>query len=183
MTSSPPSLALPDGALYTLTWSIPHQFGGLTKSLLQRSCQIATASGREVVVITLAAQPNLDDERASLRERGLLVDGVSILNLWEELGQADDDIWADAPFDPTIRAVELDGSRPTTSARSSSRRQRPRPPAVADARRDQHPDASAATRSSAPRSGTATARSAAAGTACGRSGDGGSTARSRGRRT
>ena len=103
MTSPPPSLALPDGALYALTWSIPRQFGGLTKSLLQRSCQLATASGREVVVITLAVQPDLDADRASLRERGLLVDGVSILNLWEELGRADDNIWADAPFDTTVQ--------------------------------------------------------------------------------
>ena len=107
MTS--PSLVLPEGALYTLTWSIPRQFGGLTKSLLQRSCQIATASGREVVVITLAAQADLAADRASLRERGLLVDGVSILNLWEDLGQANDDDWATAPFDPTITASELNG--------------------------------------------------------------------------
>ncbi len=107
MTSFP--LALPDGALHCLTWSIPRQFGGLTKSLLQRSCQLATASGREVVVITLAAQAGLDQERISLRERGLLVDGVSLLNLWEELGRADDDLWTSAPFDPSIATPELDG--------------------------------------------------------------------------
>ncbi len=101
------SLVLPDGGLYALTWSIPRQFGGLTKSLLQRSCQLASASGREVTVITLAAQPDLDDDRASLRERGLLVDGVSILNLWEQLSRADDDIWADVPFDPSITTSEI----------------------------------------------------------------------------
>jgi poly(glycerol-phosphate) alpha-glucosyltransferase len=105
MTS--PSLELPDGNLYVLTWSIPRQFGGLTKSLLQRACQLATASGREIVVITLSDQPNLDEERAALRERGLLVEGVSILNLWEELDRAADDVWADAPFDPTITSAEL----------------------------------------------------------------------------
>ncbi len=102
-----PSLVLPDGHLYVLTWSIPRQFGGLTKSLLQRACQLATASGREVVVITVSDQPALDEERATLRERGLLVDGVSILNLWEELDRAGDDVWADAPFDPTVSAAEL----------------------------------------------------------------------------
>ncbi len=105
MTS--PSLELPDGNLYVLTWSIPRQFGGLTKSLLQRACQLATASGREIVVITLSDQPNLDEERATLRERGLLVEGVSILNLWEELDRAGDDVWADAPFDPSVTAAEL----------------------------------------------------------------------------
>lgn len=101
--------ALPDGTLYALTWSIPRQFGGLTKSLLQRSCQLATVFGREVVVITLAAQGSLDDERASLRERGLLVDGVSLLNLWEELGATPDGIWTTAGFDPTITGPELHG--------------------------------------------------------------------------
>jgi poly(glycerol-phosphate) alpha-glucosyltransferase len=106
MTSPP--LVLPDGALYTLTWSIPSQFGGLTKSLFQRSCQLATASGRDVTVITLDSIPDLDAERASLRERGLLVDGVSILNMWEELKQADDGIWATAPFDPSITEPALD---------------------------------------------------------------------------
>ena len=102
-------LVLPDGGLYALTWSIPRQFGGLTKSLLQRSCQLATASGRDVTVITLAAQPDLDDDRASLRERGLLVDGVSILNLWEELGRTDDNLWADVPFDPDVTMSQLHG--------------------------------------------------------------------------
>jgi len=109
-------LTLPEGTLCTLTWSIPRQFGGLTKSLLQRSCQLATASGREIIVITLSAQSNLDAERESLRERGLLVDGVSILNLWEELGKADDDVWATAPFDPTIAEPELDTVGPAALA-------------------------------------------------------------------
>lgn len=103
------SLRLPEGSLVALTWSIPHQFGGLTKSLLQRSSQLATASGREVVVITLAAQSNLDEERVSLRERGLMVEGVSLLNLWEDLAAAPDDVWSTAGFDPGISAPELDG--------------------------------------------------------------------------
>ena len=104
-----PALVLPDGALFALTWSIPEEFGGLTKSLFQRSCQLARASGRDVTVITLDALPDLDADRASLRERRLLVDGVSILNLWEELKQADDGIWATAPFDPSITEPALDG--------------------------------------------------------------------------
>ncbi len=108
-------LILPDGTLVALTWSIPHQFGGLTKSLLQRSSQIAAASGREVVVITLAAQDNLEEERVSLRERGLMVDGVSLLNLWEDLARADDDIWSSAGFDPGITEPELGGPSDTVA--------------------------------------------------------------------
>ncbi|MGH3457739.1 glycosyltransferase [Aeromicrobium sp.] len=103
-----PSVVLPDGALRVLTFSVPHEFGGLTKSMLQRSCQLAAASGREVVILTLAFLPDLDDTRAALRERALLIDGVSIINLWEELGQADDSVWATAGFDPDITAPELE---------------------------------------------------------------------------
>lgn len=102
------SLTLPDGSLRALAWEIPHQMGGRTKAMLQRSCQMVAASGRDVVVMTLAHQVDLDDIRASLRDRGLLIDGVTILNMWEELGAADDGVWTTAPFDPSVTSPVLD---------------------------------------------------------------------------
>ena len=103
---------LPEGALFALTTRVPHTFGGLTKAMLQRSVQFAETTGRDVVVLTLSWEPELDDIRASLRERGLLVDGVTILNLWEELEEAGDEVWTSAPFDPTVSAAELDPDDP-----------------------------------------------------------------------
>jgi len=95
---------LPDGDLCALTWEIPHQFGGLTKSMLQRSCQLARHFDRDVRILTLAHQPDLDTIRADLAERGLLIPGVTIDNLWEDLVLASDADLRAAPFDPSVDA-------------------------------------------------------------------------------
>ena len=99
--------ALPRGDLCALTWEIPHNFGGMTKSMLQRSCQLATHFGRDVRVLTLAHQPDLDAVRADLVGRGLLVPGVTIQNLWEDLRVTSDADLASAPFDPSVSASTL----------------------------------------------------------------------------
>ncbi|MDX6232907.1 MAG: hypothetical protein QOH68_1907 [Nocardioidaceae bacterium] len=99
--------ALPQGDLCSLTWEIPHDFGGLTKSLLQRSCQLAIHFGRDVRVLTLAHQPDLDAIRTDLVGRGLLVPGVTIQNLWEDLLVTPDADLASAPFDPSVSASTL----------------------------------------------------------------------------
>jgi poly(glycerol-phosphate) alpha-glucosyltransferase len=99
--------ALPDGDLCALTWEIPHTFGGLTKSMLQRSCQLATHFGRNVRVLTLAHQPDLDAIRADLTGRGLLVPGVTIENLWEDLLATSDADLTTAPYDPSVSAPVL----------------------------------------------------------------------------
>lgn len=94
--------AMPRGDLFALTWEIPHEFGGLTKSMLQRSCQLATHLGRDVSVLTLAHQPDLGTIRADLVARGLLVPGVSIRNVWEDLLVTSDEEIEAAPFDPSV---------------------------------------------------------------------------------
>jgi poly(glycerol-phosphate) alpha-glucosyltransferase len=99
--------ALPTGDLCSLTWEIPRGFGGLTKSLLQRSCQLATHFGRDVRVLTLAHQADLDAVRADLAGRGLLVPGVTIQNLWEDLLVAPDADLASAPFDASVSVSTL----------------------------------------------------------------------------
>jgi poly(glycerol-phosphate) alpha-glucosyltransferase len=130
------SHVLPEGGLYALTFEIAHRFGGLTKAMLQRSGQFAAVTGRDVVVMTVGWEPELDDIRASVRERGLLADGVSILNLWEDLEEAGDDVWASAPFDPTITTAELESGddrvleirRPDGSVRARQLWRRPERP-------------------------------------------------------
>ncbi len=99
--------ALPPGDLCSLTWEIPDNFGGMTKSLLQRSCQLAAHFGRDVRVLTLAHQPDLDAIRADLAERGLLVPGVTIQNLWEDLLVTSDTDLQAAPYDPSVSAPVL----------------------------------------------------------------------------
>jgi poly(glycerol-phosphate) alpha-glucosyltransferase len=99
--------ALPSGDLCALTWEIPDNFGGMTKSMLQRSCQLAAHFGRDIRVLTLAHQPDLDAVRADLVGRGLLVPGVTIQNLWEDLLVTPDADLASAPFDPSVSAPTL----------------------------------------------------------------------------
>ena len=132
-----PSLVLPDGALYTLTWSIPRQFGGLTKSLLQRSCQLATASGREVV----DHHPRRPAEsrrgtRVPARARAAGRRGLDPRTCGRSWGGPT------TTSGPTPRSTRpsqgrAPGSRRRRRRDPASRRQRPRPPAVADARRVQ----------------------------------------------
>ena len=99
--------ALPDGDLYALTWEIPDNFGGMTKSLLQRSCRLAAHFGRDVRILTLAHQPDLHAIRADLVERGLLAPGVTIQNLWEDVLVTSDADLRTAPFDPSVSEPAL----------------------------------------------------------------------------
>jgi len=97
-----PEVHLPEGRHIAITWEIPDNFGGLTKAMLMRSCHLAQHGGVEVQVLTFRHQPDLDAIRDDLRRRGLLVPGVELVNLWEQLGELDDIALAAAPFDPTV---------------------------------------------------------------------------------
>lgn len=95
-----PVPALPDGRQFALTWEIPDNFGGLTKAMLQRSGAFAASGDRPVSILTFALQLNLEDIRADLRTRGLLGEGVTINNLWEDVRALPDDILRKAVVDP-----------------------------------------------------------------------------------
>ena len=68
-----------------MTWGIPDSYGGMTTALLQRSRAFVRLGGVPVDVLTFDARPDYDDVRARLRERGELIDGVRLLNLYEWL--------------------------------------------------------------------------------------------------
>lgn len=91
---------LPDGHHFALTWEIPDNFGGLTKAMLQRSCAFSESAGTPVSILTFALQTNLDEVRADLKARGLLTEGVTLHNLWEDLRVLSDDVLRTAQFDP-----------------------------------------------------------------------------------
>ncbi|MDQ3158043.1 MAG: glycosyltransferase [Actinomycetota bacterium] len=91
---------LPAGRQFALTWEIPDNFGGLTKAMLQRSHAFAESAGSPVSILTFSLQPNLDEVRADLRTRGLLGDGATLHNLWEDLRAMPDDMLREAEVDP-----------------------------------------------------------------------------------
>lgn len=99
-----PTAVLPEGHHVAVTWDIPDKFGGLTKAMLQRSCLFAQHADVTVDVLTFALQPRLNEIRTDLRERGLLVGGVTLVNMWEELRDFDQGRLRQAEFDPAVTA-------------------------------------------------------------------------------
>ncbi|MFF2389990.1 glycosyltransferase [Agromyces sp. NPDC058104] len=68
-----------------MTWSIPDDYGGMTGALLARSSSFARLGGVEVDVLTFDARPDTRELEQRLRDRGAIVDGVGIVNLYDWL--------------------------------------------------------------------------------------------------
>ncbi|RAE80726.1 hypothetical protein DN545_42190, partial [Burkholderia multivorans] len=75
--------------VYDLTWSIPDEFGGLTKVMLRRSRNFVTRLGMSVDVLTLDYRLDVSEARARLRESGELIDGMELRNAWSEVAAFD----------------------------------------------------------------------------------------------
>ncbi|MEO6473101.1 MAG: glycosyltransferase, partial [Aeromicrobium sp.] len=94
-----PDPGLPQGRQFALTWNIPENFGGLTKAMLQRSGAFATTAGTPVSILTFSLQSNIDKVRTDLLARGLLGDGVTLHNLWEDVRELPDEALREAKYD------------------------------------------------------------------------------------
>lgn len=86
-----PDLKLPAGTQYALTVSIPENYGGMTSSMLQRSRAFVTYAGVDVTILTYEHNAGLDAMRARLRDRGAIIDGITVANLWEDVRTWEDD--------------------------------------------------------------------------------------------
>lgn len=75
--------------VYDLTWSIPDDFGGLTKVMLRRSRNFVTLLGLRVDVLTLDYRLDVSEARVRLRESGELIDGMELRNVWSEVAAFD----------------------------------------------------------------------------------------------
>ena len=78
-----PKVAFPRGRQFAMTWSVPDDFGGMTSALLHRSRAFVRLGGVPVDVLTF--DPGLDvvATEQRLRERGELIDGMRLLNLYD----------------------------------------------------------------------------------------------------
>ena len=76
---------MPQGRQFALTWSIPDDFGGMTAAMLHRSAAFARLGGVPVDVLTFDARPDTPRLEQELRGRGVLADGVRVLNLYDWL--------------------------------------------------------------------------------------------------
>lgn len=82
-------LDLPHGNHYVITTDIGLQFAGMATALLFRSKCFAEISGTPVTILTYD-HGDYGVIRRDLTKRGLLASGVSIVNLFEDLG-----VWSD----------------------------------------------------------------------------------------
>lgn len=76
---------LPAGRHLALTWSITDDYGGMTAAMLARTRAFVRHGGVSVDVLTLDEQPDYAAREARLRERGEIIDGMRLLNLWDWL--------------------------------------------------------------------------------------------------
>ena len=77
-----PDAGLPEGRYLSCAFRVSLDAGGQTRALLMRNRILARAGVRPDVVV-LGAAPDYDARREELLERGLLADGVGLLNIYE----------------------------------------------------------------------------------------------------
>jgi poly(glycerol-phosphate) alpha-glucosyltransferase len=77
----PPLRPLPEAHYVFVVGAIPRNFGGRTASILHKCRLLKELGGVGSTIVTLNYSSEVDDIAADLRRRGLLVDGVEIVNL------------------------------------------------------------------------------------------------------
>jgi poly(glycerol-phosphate) alpha-glucosyltransferase len=92
---SKPQVSLPDARYFAVTWGIPDAYGGMTSVLLHRSRAFQRLGGKAVDILTFDARPDYPALEQSLRDRGELLPGIRLINLWDWL--RDHDTPANAP--------------------------------------------------------------------------------------
>jgi poly(glycerol-phosphate) alpha-glucosyltransferase len=79
---------LPSGRYLTITIDVHPDYGGQTRALLMRN-RIFAKEGANADVLMVGATSDLDWRRETLRERGLLSDGLDLLNIYEHYRDTD----------------------------------------------------------------------------------------------
>jgi poly(glycerol-phosphate) alpha-glucosyltransferase len=78
-----PEIQLPEGRYFSLTRLIRGKSSGQTRALLTRNRLLAQHAGIEPTLLTFDSWPRYPRVRATLRERGHLVDPMRLLNIFE----------------------------------------------------------------------------------------------------
>ncbi len=80
-----PPVPLPDGRHFAVTWSIADHVAGLTSAMLRRSRAFVRLGGVSVDILSVDARPDYPELEQRLRERGELIDGMRLVNVWDWL--------------------------------------------------------------------------------------------------
>jgi poly(glycerol-phosphate) alpha-glucosyltransferase len=78
-----PEIEMPAGQYFSLSGMMTATSGGQTRALLMRNRLLARRCGIEPTLLTFDARPHYPQTRAGLREQGLLVDPMRLLNIFE----------------------------------------------------------------------------------------------------
>jgi poly(glycerol-phosphate) alpha-glucosyltransferase len=87
-----PGTTLPEGRYLSCAFRVSLDAGGQTRALLMRNRILARAGARPDLLV-LGAAPDYDERREELLERGLLADGIGLLNIYEHYRERG---WGDA---------------------------------------------------------------------------------------
>ncbi|WP_125206517.1 MULTISPECIES: glycosyltransferase [Isoptericola] len=87
----------PQGSYAAATWSIPSDYGGMTSALLRRSRTFVEEAGVPVQILTFSATLDVEAMQTTLLERGELVPGVTLHNVWEDIRALPDERVAPQP--------------------------------------------------------------------------------------
>ena len=74
---------MPEGRYLSLSGELLATTGGQTRALLMRNRLLAVKAGIEPVILTFNIRPYYPEVRESLRRQGQLVDGMTLLNIFE----------------------------------------------------------------------------------------------------
>ena len=83
----PPLRPLPVARYVFVVGAVPRHFGGRTASILNKCRLLKQLGGVDSTIVTLNYSSEIDDIATDLRRRGLLVDGVEIVNLHDYFDQ------------------------------------------------------------------------------------------------
>lgn len=103
-------IELPAGTHYASMWDIPDEYAGMTASMLQRSRAFVIHGQVDVTILTFQHRRSFDEVRDRLRASGAMIDGMRLINVWEDMSSWTDDQLR-AAIDTFDRPV-LDGWEP-----------------------------------------------------------------------
>jgi hypothetical protein len=95
---------LPKAKYAFVVGAVPRNFGGRTASILNKCRLLKELGGVDSTIVTLNYSAEVDDIAADLRRRGLLVDGVEIVNLHDYFDEQSTGV-----ADPVEHTVEEPG--------------------------------------------------------------------------
>ena len=110
-TPTVPQFSLPEGMYLSISFTVRARFGGQTRALLMRNRFFTQYAGVDTNVLTFDCPPVYPAQREQLIERGDLIPGMRLLNIYEDYRDADlitgEPLGGPLPGYPGLKAVDV----------------------------------------------------------------------------